>query len=400
MKNIIKTSALLLCSLAVLASCSDDRDNNPTLEEPTTFKLNTPAFANNTVDLATANTLHFSWSQPAYGYPAAAEYELQFSPTNNFKVSYDQSLDDETGTTVPTYDNVGGVQPNCSNDVSAADVAKAVMRCMQYAKDKVPASQDVSVRCASIYANDTIYSNTVTIKVAPYYISLRTKEPNYWYLIGGAIGDGGWGATIGQGMIPLYPVTGQKYDSTTGDGVFSYTGYFQASTGFKFRHSATDNWAEQIGGTTTKFDLNNGGSSDIKVPADGFYKITFNSTTVSSESNAGANKNTTTTGVTIEEVTLSNVKDYTSMKIEGDVKADMKAFTTVMGGKNHDWVATVTIAANGTCHFVANDGTTFGSSDFTHGTALVGGKDIKVKAGTYQVWFNDLTGQYNFIYQE
>ena len=60
----------------------------------------------------------------------------------------------------------------------------------------------------------------------------------------------------------------------------------------------------------------------------------------------------------------------------------------------------VDITANGSCHFVTNDGTKFGSSDFTHGTAAKNGKDIKVKVGKYQVWFNDLTGQYNFIYQE
>lgn len=52
MKNIIKSTALLLCSLAFLTACDDDRDNNPTIQTPTTFVLNTPSYAQANVDLA------------------------------------------------------------------------------------------------------------------------------------------------------------------------------------------------------------------------------------------------------------------------------------------------------------------------------------------------------------
>ncbi|MFW5514499.1 MAG: hypothetical protein ACOCOT_03775, partial [Prevotella sp.] len=67
MKNIFKLSAILLCGLAVFASCDDDRDNNPTLQTPTTFKLNTPVYSETNVDLRSTTSLSFSWSQPAYG---------------------------------------------------------------------------------------------------------------------------------------------------------------------------------------------------------------------------------------------------------------------------------------------------------------------------------------------
>ena len=72
MKNIIKSTALLLCSLAFFTACDDDRDNNPTIQTPTTFVLNTPSYAQANVDLATSESLAFSWSQPDYGFPVAS----------------------------------------------------------------------------------------------------------------------------------------------------------------------------------------------------------------------------------------------------------------------------------------------------------------------------------------
>ncbi len=389
MKSIFKTSALLLCAMAVFASCEDDRDNDPVLQEPTTFKLNTPAFSNSTVNLAASNTLHFTWSQPDYGFPVVARYELQFSPKNDFSTSYAQAKADETGTTVPTYSTAGGVKTVCSNDVEANDVATAIMHVTQWSKNEVPAEQDVYVRCASVFNNDTIYSNVVKIQVSPYWINLRDKEPNYWYFIGSCIGDGSWGGNIGKDMIPLYPISGEKYGMTTGDGKFSYTGYFPASLGFKFRHSATDNWAEQIGTSDGALSpvWNDGGSQNFFVPSDGYYTVTCQT----GKKELSVVKATSITGTPVE---------YTSVKLEGDVNVELKPFNTYAGAKNHDWVGMVDITANGSCHFVTNDGTKFGSSDFTHGTAAKNGKDIKVKVGKYQVWFNDLTGQYNFIYQE
>ncbi len=72
MKNIIKSTMLLVCSVLFLASCSDDNASNPTLQTPNTFKLNTPSYSNQLIDLATSTGIDFTWSQPAYGSPAAA----------------------------------------------------------------------------------------------------------------------------------------------------------------------------------------------------------------------------------------------------------------------------------------------------------------------------------------
>lgn len=103
MKNIIKSTALLLCSLAFLTACDDDRDNNPTIQTPTTFVLNTPSYAQANVDLATSESLAFSWSQPDYGFPALASYQIQVSPTNRWTKDIQAGEKDATDQAVGDY---------------------------------------------------------------------------------------------------------------------------------------------------------------------------------------------------------------------------------------------------------------------------------------------------------
>lgn len=66
----------MLCGLAMFTACSDDNGSNPTFTEPTDFVLNEPAFAGSVLDLASSSSLHFTCSQPNYGYPAAVTYNI------------------------------------------------------------------------------------------------------------------------------------------------------------------------------------------------------------------------------------------------------------------------------------------------------------------------------------
>lgn len=73
----------------MLTSCSEDDDDNPTLDLSHVneeFKLNTLAdAANNTYDLVSANTLTLTCTQPNYGgVPYPVRYYVQASLDNNF----------------------------------------------------------------------------------------------------------------------------------------------------------------------------------------------------------------------------------------------------------------------------------------------------------------------------
>ena len=192
MKNIIKSTALLLCSLAFLTACDDDRDNNPTIQTPTTFVLNTPSYAQANVDLATSESLAFSWSQPDYGFPALASYQIQVSPTNRWTKDIQAGEKDATDQAVGDYKTFDTEFSLVKGSVAANEMAKALQEIVRYEPNNVPASQDVYVRVRAAYAGDTIYSNAVQIKVLPYYMKLKDAAIDVWYLIGGCIGDGAW----------------------------------------------------------------------------------------------------------------------------------------------------------------------------------------------------------------
>ncbi|MGN1254274.1 MAG: SusE domain-containing protein [Prevotella sp.] len=378
----IYTLALMLGAAAVLGACSDDRDLNPVKLHPTTFQLNTPVYAAEAVDMKTSKTINFSWSQPDFGAPVTANYQLQFSPDNKWTVSAAAAALDASGKTVPTYANEGDIKTVCTNSVAAADINKGIMQCKQWTKAQVPAEQKVYVRCQAVFTGDTVYSNIVEMNVVPYYISLRPVEPNYWYITGACIGDGGWHNGVGKSMVPLYPIPGETYDS---NGNISYTGWMTAD-GFKLKHDSVK-WNEQIGTSDGKlsFVYNDGGSKNIGVPSPGYYTVTLN--TSKPEIKVEAYKPTGT------------VTQYPSMMITGGIQVAMTPFCTVDATHNHDWVAHITVDDLQEVHFTSGD-TSWGSSDFPHGGATIGGKAITVKPGTYFVLFNDLTGQYNFIYQE
>ena len=100
MKNKYIIGAMLVGIISLFASCSDDNDSNPTLIQPTEFKLNTPEYVNSTIDLEHSTGLGLTWSQPKYTADNArinVTYEVQVSPTNTFTVSTDEAAADESG---------------------------------------------------------------------------------------------------------------------------------------------------------------------------------------------------------------------------------------------------------------------------------------------------------------
>lgn len=74
---------LLLGGVAVLTSCDEDRDSNPTVQKPTTFVVNTPAMADQYIELSANNSVNLTWSQPDYGYNAYATYQIQVGILND-----------------------------------------------------------------------------------------------------------------------------------------------------------------------------------------------------------------------------------------------------------------------------------------------------------------------------
>lgn len=398
MKNIIKSTLLLLAGGFLMTACDKDLDHNPTLQSPDTFVLNQPAYANAAVDLASSNELNFSWAQPDYGFPAAATYEMQFSTTNTWTISQAQADADKEGKTIANYGTIGTPSVKTFTTVLAADLAKLLQQIERYAENSVPSTQVVYARAMAVYLGDTIYSNVQKITVVPYYVELRDADPVIYYLVGGCIGDGSWtnnASAIGTGLLPFFSIPGETYDKVTGKGKIEYTGYFPANAEFKIIFTPGD-WDHGICGNGTPLGttVRDGGDDpgNIKIDEAGYYNIVVNT----SDNSCTFTKLTTTPTV------------YPTMLIAGSFNGwagitPMAAATTYAGAAaNHDWTVDVTFDSDGECKFVTSIvggswGDNWGSSEFPRGTGVAGGGNIAYKAGSYKVVFNDILKSYTFI---
>ena len=97
------------------ASCSGPEEENPVIQTPTKLVLNTPATANQYVDLGydkDAGTVNFTCSQADYGFAASANYYMQ--------VSLDESFS--------KFEELATSYTSCNMNVKASEIAEGILR--------------------------------------------------------------------------------------------------------------------------------------------------------------------------------------------------------------------------------------------------------------------------------
>lgn len=368
----------------VFTACDSDRDWNPVIDTnnlPATFKLNTPAYSTQNLDLESSSSLHFTWSQPVYGYPAVATYTQQISLTDKWEEAEYNAEGVETK--AATYYTLSGSSTLVSRDVDAKDFNKGVVKLAGWEEESaVPTdAQTVYVRCISTLAGKQVVSNSVTVKVLPYYVSL-IDYPETWYLTGEGIN--GWMAgdntPANAKTLPL------DIDKETA-GKRTKTIYIEAGKGFKIVN-VPNNWDKQIGSgdgssiATVRYKDDSGEGGDFKVTESGYYKVTL------------------TVGKKDCEIKASKVDEaanpiHSKVVLTGSALADdveMTACST--NGHNHIWYAEVT-ATKGLLKFKV-DGTEYSNGNFPYGYASKASAGIKVVKGTFAVYYDDLSGCYQF----
>lgn len=410
MKKIFSFALMLLGGAALLTSCSEDRDSNPTLLQPTDFVLNETNWRGGVVELEnTKDSLILNWSAPQYATdnaPVIVSYSVDFSPKGTFEKAYDGSADDNTGA---DYVTLGKPTNKCSIKFGAKELNAAFMQIFNWkSAAEVPSSAKCAFRVNAKVIKSTsealnpVTSNLVNITVLPYYMLLKAADPEIWYLLGSDIADGSWGDVIGEKCIPMQTIENESYDSQTGKGKIQWIGYL-AGGGFKLRGSLTDGWATQWGQGAAFGDFvkNDGGSGNITVPAAGVYTITLET-----------NKDV----LTIEPYDGTPTV-FDGMAIAGGMTSDpnYSAWSDIAmipcstAGENHDWYVI----------YEFNEGDEFkvkqaGSWDYNRGGVFVGygegsayvygvqnGPNLVVpENGKYMVLFNDITGYVRFIKQK
>ena len=391
MKKIFVSALLLISSMCIFTACDDDRDSNPTIQEPETFVLNTPAYAASEIDLASSKKINFTCSQPEFGYTAAVTYQLQLSLSNSFTLSVDEAEEEE----VPDYAVVDETYTSCIIACDASLFSKAVMQLGQWEEDNVPSLQSINVRLVANVDKYTVASNTVEMKVIPYYIELSDALPELWYLIGGCIGDGKWTNSvdaIGTSIYPMSVVENYEYDKKTGKGELIFTGYL-TTDGFKLVKTP-GSWDDQWGMNDDNPVKNDGGSGNITDSENGYYIIKLD---------------TKSDKLTIEKLE-STPTVYASICMSGSFNdwgnTEMTPVNTTESVKEHIHIWFYTLDATDGAKDVKfklaptadSDGwgTNWGGASFPYGIGTNNGANIPVAAGKYLVVFNDIDGCYTF----
>ena len=422
MKNKYIIGALLVGITSLFASCSDDNDSNPTLIQPTEFALNTPAYANATVDLEQSTGLDLTWSQPKYtadNAPINATYEVQVSPTNSFTVSTDEAAADESGKTVADYGVLSHTTQLCNTSASAEEIDKALVKILKWKDGSVPATQEVYVRVNAFIQEgvsrlNPIASNSVKLTVIPYYIELKDAVPTMWYLVGNMFGAKWAGdKNIGVDALPMFLKPNFSYDKKTGAGEIEYTNYFLTGdyndkaecdgAGFKILPSDF-NWDysmnailnNEISAKKGTIENRNGGADGGHIVASeaGYYTITIN----------------TADNTAKMEKYEGNVTNYGTIQIATSLD-DFASDTPMLpynteGVENHAWYYVMEVPAGQTVSFkfkIAGSWDTnwgYGAADGAinmYGKCEANGHNIGLAEGKYVISFNDITGAFSIV---
>ena len=231
------------------------------------------------------------------------------------------------------------------------------------------------------------YSNMIVLSVKSYY-NYPFKD---FYLVGnGTSAD--WNND--NNNVPLF----RNADNSN---LYTYTGFFTKGGGdfgdgrFKILENR-GSWQPQWGTTLTEPNdtIETSGaiaanpttqSSDpgrFGVLSSGYYTFTIN---FSSRTYSMA------------EFDASGATDYTSMTLQGSSLTENTAMTQ-LGFDSHMWYINSINLLPGEVSFLTNTGASWGSDSSFSGVATDGGAAIPVIVrDNYEVWFNDLTGDYILI---
>ena len=180
MKKILKSALLLMMGLVMLASCEDDRDDNPTVKEPTEFVLNTPAIAGNTIDLANSSAIVLTCSQPNYGFPAQTKYTVQVA--TNPEMNGFQEIQNGTSATISLDPSVLAstlTQMELDGGKTEADFP---MNIPVYIRLRA----DMMSETGEAVEGTEILSNVITLSSVHLLFSLPpVSVPDHLYVVGG-----------------------------------------------------------------------------------------------------------------------------------------------------------------------------------------------------------------------
>lgn len=360
MKNKI---SILLSSLFVLflyTGCEDDSDTFTVTE---TSPVNLAELTITDIVLDPVNTSNpavtFNWTIADYGQPAEERYALEFSSSSDFTEFVTPATVNGNNTVTLS---VGELNSAAGNAGAAPFISSTL-----YAR---------IVSSLGTQNGLAVPSNVISFNVTPFF-NYTFKD---YYMVGNATAAD-WNNNNNN------PALFRDGDNPN---LYTYTGFFNSGE-FKVLE-VKGLWQPQWGtndGST--LDVNPGDTSDpgtfpnnnSAIAASGYYMFTMNFSDSSFDF------------VAFDE---SGATDYTSIEVQGSATSSSFMMNRLSASDSHVWYANSVTLTTGDLSFVTNTGASWGSDNSFSGIASEGGANIPVIVGDeYDVWFNDLTGDYIMI---
>ena len=197
MKNILKSTMLLMMGMGLFVACATDNDSNPTIQPPTQFTVNTPVFANTLVDLANSKSIELTWSQPNYGFPLIANYDVEVATSQDMANA--QKIETVSGDPKAAVD-AGILASTLTNMLLEEGKTEAdfPMEIPVYFRVKAY----VQTTASDVVENTTILSNVVALNKVRMVFSLPpVSTPDHLYLVGNFCG---WDWSKSLKMVQCY----------------------------------------------------------------------------------------------------------------------------------------------------------------------------------------------------
>ena len=197
MKKIFIITAAALC-LGAAVSCEDEREIVTLNENPTTFVLNTPAFAQAEYDLDNSSVVVLTCSQPDFGFTAPTLYTVQVSLENDFE-------------TEGKYETFSMASTTARIELPAGEFAAFVTSLSGKEEAVFPITETVYLRAIAKVKNTNtqIISNVISLdKVRTSFALPPVEFKPQLYVVGANIGTA-W--QTWKPVASVYGVAGEYY---------------------------------------------------------------------------------------------------------------------------------------------------------------------------------------------
>lgn len=360
MKNKISVLLSSLFVLFLFTGCEDDSETF-TVAETNPVTLEELAITDIVLDAVNTNNpaVTFNWTVADYGQPAEERYALELSTDNAF---------------------ANPVIPSTVNGNNTITLSVGELNSAAGTAGLAPfISGTLYARIVSSLGTQNglaVASNIISFQVTPFF-NYPFKD---YYLVGNATAAN-WNNNNNNPAL---------FRDSDNSNLYRYTGYFNSGQ-FKVLE-VKGLWQPQWG-------TNDGASIDVN-PGDTDDPGTFpnNNSDIASSGYYTFTMNFGSGDYSFSSFDESGATDYTSIDLQGSAAGSTVSLSRLSATDSHIWYANSVTLTAGDVSFMTNTGASWGSDSSFSGVATSGGANIPVIVGDdYDVWFNDLTGDYILI---